>query len=77
MIEAQPARLISPNGSCLPWAAASAGQRLWEHGTVSRLLADASIAAQTAAQLTLIETQEAMEAYLRRAGSPHPPAPAG
>jgi hypothetical protein len=45
----------------------SAGEQLWEHGLVSRLLADASIGARTTGLLALIETPEAMEAYLLRA----------
>ncbi|MFM8545118.1 MAG: DUF4236 domain-containing protein [Vulcanococcus sp.] len=49
------------------FAAGSAGERLWEHGLVSRLLADGSLSARTAGLLALIETHEAMEAYLLRA----------
>jgi hypothetical protein len=49
------------------FAAGSAGEQLWEHGLVSRLLADASIGARTTGLLTLIETPEALEAYLLRA----------
>ena len=45
----------------------SAGEQLWEHGLVSRLLADASIGARTTGLLALIETPEAMEAYVLRA----------
>jgi len=49
------------------FAAGSPGERLWAHGLVSRLLADASIGARTAGLLALIETPEAMEGYLLRA----------
>ncbi|MFM7674526.1 MAG: hypothetical protein ACKO5F_02810 [Synechococcus sp.] len=49
------------------FAAGSAGERLLEHGLVSRLLADGSLLARTAGLLALIETPEAMEAYLLRA----------
>ena len=48
------------------FAAGSAGEQLWEHDLVSRLLADASIGARTTGLLALIETPEAMEAYLLR-----------
>jgi hypothetical protein len=48
------------------FAAGSAGEQLWEHGLVSRLLADASIGARTTGLLALIETPEALEAYLLR-----------
>jgi hypothetical protein len=47
----------------------SAGALLWEHGSVSRLLADGSLGSRTAGLLTLIETPEAMEGYLLRAQS--------
>ncbi len=47
--------------------ASSAGERLWHHGLVSRLLADGSLSARTAGLLALIETPEAMEGYLLRA----------
>ena len=49
------------------FAAGSTGEQLWEHGLVSRLLADPSISARTTGLLALIETPEAMEAYLLRA----------
>lgn len=49
------------------FAPGSAGARLWEHGSVSRLLADDSLSARTAGLLVLIETPEAMEGYLLRA----------
>ena len=45
------------------------GQQLWEQGTVSRLLADGTIGGRVAGQLALIETPEAMEAYIGRARS--------
>ncbi|MEB3353339.1 MAG: DUF4236 domain-containing protein [Cyanobacteriota bacterium] len=47
--------------------AGSAGEQLWDHGLVSRLLADASIGARTKGLLALIETPEAMEGYVLRA----------
>jgi hypothetical protein len=50
-----------------PFAAGSPGEQLWEHGLVSRLLADGSITARTTGLLALIETPEALEAYLLRA----------
>jgi hypothetical protein len=49
------------------FAAGSAGEQLWDHGLVSRLLADGSLGARTAGLLALIETPEAMEGYLLRA----------
>jgi hypothetical protein len=49
------------------FAAGSPGEQLWDHGLVSRLLADASIGARTTGLLALIETPEALEAYLLRA----------
>ena len=49
------------------FAPGSPGERLWEHGLVSRLLTDGSLSARTAGLLALIETREAMEAYLLRA----------
>ncbi|MFM7641929.1 MAG: hypothetical protein ACKO45_10320, partial [Cyanobium sp.] len=49
------------------FAPGSTGKRLWEHGLVSQLLADGSLSARTAGLLTLVETPEAMEAYLLRA----------
>jgi hypothetical protein len=48
------------------FAPGSAGALLWEHGSVSRLLADDSLSARTAGLLALIETPEAMEGYLLR-----------
>jgi hypothetical protein len=48
------------------FAAGSAGEQLWKHGLVSRLLADGSLGARTTGLLALIETSEAMEAYLLR-----------
>ena len=47
--------------------AGSPGEQLWEHGLVSRLLADGSLGGRTTGLLALIETPEAMEAYLLRA----------
>jgi hypothetical protein len=49
------------------FAAGSAGEQLWEHGLVSRLLADGSLGARTTGLLALIETPEAMQDYLLRA----------
>jgi len=49
------------------FAAGSAGEQLWEHGLVSRLLADGSLGARITGLLALIETPEAMELYLLRA----------
>jgi hypothetical protein len=49
------------------FAPGSTGEQLWEQGLVSRLLADGSLGARTTGLLTLIETPEAMEAYLLRA----------
>ncbi|MFN5119301.1 MAG: DUF4236 domain-containing protein [Cyanobacteriota bacterium] len=46
-----------------------AGPRLWEGRLVSRLLTDPSLGARLRSQLALIETPEAMEAYLQRATS--------
>ena len=49
------------------FAPGSTGERLWEHGLVSRLLADGSLSPRIAGLLALIETPEAMEGYLLRA----------
>ena len=49
------------------FAAGSPGAQLWEQGLVSRLLADPGLGARTAGLLALIETPEALEAYLLRA----------
>jgi hypothetical protein len=49
------------------FAAGSAGEKLWEHGLVSRLLADSSLGARITGLLALIETPEALEGYLLRA----------
>ena len=49
------------------FAPGSTGEQLWEHGLVSRLLADGSLGARTTGLLALIETPEAMEAYVLRA----------
>jgi len=51
------------------FSADSTGQQLWELGLVSRLLADASLGARPSGLLALIETPEALEAYLLRARS--------
>jgi hypothetical protein len=51
------------------FAAGSIGERLWEHGLVSRLLADGCLGARSAGLLTLIETPADNEAYLLRAQS--------
>ena len=45
----------------------SPGEKLWDQGLVSRLLANGSLPARTTGLLALIETPEAMEAYLLRA----------
>ncbi|MCP9928813.1 DUF4236 domain-containing protein [Cyanobium sp. CH-040] len=45
------------------------GQRLWEEGTVSRLLANGSLGGRVAGQLALIETPEAMADYIGSARS--------
>jgi len=42
----------------------STGVQLWEHGLVSRLLADGSLGARMTGLLALIETPEAMEGYV-------------
>ena len=49
------------------FAPGSVGALLWEHASVSCLLADDSLSARTAGLLALIETPEAMEGYLLRA----------
>jgi len=49
------------------FAPGSAGKQLWEHGLVSRLLADGSLGARTTGLLAVIETPEALEGYLLRA----------
>jgi hypothetical protein len=51
------------------FAPGSAGALLWEHGSVSRLLAQGSLGSRMAGLLALIETPEAMEGYLLRAQS--------
>jgi hypothetical protein len=48
-------------------APGSTGEQLWDLSLVSRLLADGSLAARTAGLLAVIETPEAMEAYVLRA----------
>ena len=45
----------------------SPGEQLWDQGLVGRLLANGSLPARTTGLLALIETPEAMEAYLLRA----------
>ena len=47
------------------FAPGSTGEQLWEHGLVSRLLADGSLGARMTGLLALIETPEAMESYVR------------
>lgn len=49
------------------FAPGSTGEELWDHGLLSRLLADGTIGARIAGLLALIETPEAMESYLLRA----------
>jgi hypothetical protein len=49
------------------FAPGSTGEQLWDHGLVSRLLADGSLAPRTSGLLALIETPEAMEGYVLRA----------
>ncbi len=49
------------------FAAGSPGEQLWDHGLMSRQLADGSLGARSTGLLALIETPEAMEAYLLRA----------
>ena len=49
------------------FAPGSTGAQLLEHGLVSRLLADGSLAARSAGLLALIERPEATEGYLLRA----------
>jgi hypothetical protein len=49
------------------FAPGSTGEQLWDLGVVSRLLAAGSLAARTAGLLAVIETPEAMEAYVFRA----------
>ena len=49
------------------FAPGSTGEQLWDLGLVSRLLAAGSLAARTAGLLTVIETPEAMDAYVLRA----------
>jgi len=48
-------------------APGSLGEQLWDQGLVSRLLANGSLPARTTGLLALMETPEAMEAYLLRA----------
>ena len=51
------------------FAPGSPGALLWEHGSVSRLLAQGSLGSRMTCLLALIETPEAMESYLLRAQS--------
>jgi uncharacterized protein (TIGR00106 family) len=53
------------------FAPGSTGEQLWEHGLVSRLLADGSLGARTTGLLALIETPEALEGYVMRAQHPN------
>jgi len=48
----------------------STGVQLWEHGLVSRLLADGSLGARMTGLLALIETPEAMEGYVLGGSAP-------
>ncbi len=49
------------------FAPGSTGEQLWDQGLVSRLLVDGSLGGRNAGLLAMIETPEAMEAYLLRA----------
>lgn len=49
------------------FAPGSQGQLLWELNLITRLLADPAIGSRTTGLLAVIETPEAMEAYLLRA----------
>jgi hypothetical protein len=49
------------------FAPGSLREQLWDQGLVSRLLANGSLPARTTGLLALMETPEAMEAYLLRA----------
>jgi hypothetical protein len=51
------------------FAPGSQGQRLWDHNLITRLLADPTIGGRTQGLLAVIETPEAMQAYLLRAQS--------
>jgi hypothetical protein len=51
------------------FAPGAAGARILESGSVSRLLAEGTLGSRTAGLLALIETPEAMQAYLLRAQS--------
>ena len=51
------------------FAPGSTGQRLWDQGSISRLLAEGSLGARMAGLLTVIETPEALQGYLLRAQS--------
>ena len=51
-------------GSHLRCRSGLQGEQLWDQGQVSQLLANGSLPARTTSLLALIETPEAMEAYL-------------
>jgi hypothetical protein len=51
------------------FAAGSRGQQLWELNLITRLLADPAIGVRTQGLLAVIETPEALQAYLLRARS--------
>jgi hypothetical protein len=51
------------------FAPGSGGQRLWENNLITRLLADPAIGSRTQGLLAVIETPEAMQAYVMRAQS--------
>ncbi len=59
-------RIAPPQSRQELFAAGSAGEKLWVHGLVSRLLADGSLGARTTGLLGLIETPEVLEAYVLR-----------
>lgn len=51
------------------FAAGTQGHRLWEYNLITRLLADPAIGIRTQGLLAVIETPEALQAYLLRARS--------
>ncbi|MCP9851033.1 DUF4236 domain-containing protein [Cyanobium sp. Morenito 9A2] len=69
----KPGQLDALKASCLNvlhqqlFQAGGMGAQLWELNLVSRLLNDPAIGERTSGLLTVIETPEAMEAYLLRA----------
>ncbi|MDM7953486.1 MAG: DUF4236 domain-containing protein [Cyanobium sp. CZS 25K] len=69
----RPGQLDALRASCLHllrqqlFASGGSGAALWDANLVSRLLADPSLGAGCAGLLALIETPEALEAYLLRA----------